>query len=169
MVKIILAKIEDLDRIKEIAEACASSMIGKNIFQWNESYPSKKVFSKDIENNNLYVSKHRGQIVGCIMICTYMDDVYKEVKWITKNEKNIYLHRLAVHPDFQGKGIGRLLMDFAEEYAKKNQFKSVRLDTFSKNKRNNKFYRTRKYIQLDNVFFPNQSEHPFHCYEKIII
>ena len=60
-------------------------------------------------------------------------------------------------------------MDFAEEYAKKNQFKTVRLDTFSQNKRNNKFYKSREYIKLGDVFFPMQSKYPFHCYEKIIL
>ena len=81
---------------------------------------------------------------------------------------NIYIHRLAVHPDYQKKGIGKSLMTFAEEYAKINDFKSIRLDTFSKNIRNNKFYKSRNYNQLGNVFFPMQSEYPFHCYEKII-
>ncbi len=119
MIKITLAKIGDLDRIKEIAEACAVNMISKNIFQWNENYPSKKVFKSDIQNNSLYVSSFKNLIVGCIMLSSYKDDVYKNVKWITKDDKNLYLHRLAVHPDFQGKGVGRLLMDFAEEYAKK--------------------------------------------------
>lgn len=51
---------------------------------------------------------------------------------------------------------------------KKNNYRSVRLDTFSKNKRNNKFYRSREYTQLDDVFFPLQSKYPFHCYEKTI-
>jgi hypothetical protein len=52
---------------------------------------------------------------------------------------------------------------------KKNQFKTVRLDTFSQNKRNNKFYKSREYVKLGDVFFPMQSEYPFHCYEKIIL
>ena len=30
--------------------------------------------------------------------------------------------RLAVHPDFQKKGIGKILMDFAEKYAKEKKF-----------------------------------------------
>ena len=66
------------------------------------------------------------------------------------------------------KGIGKSLMDFSEEYAQENGFKSVRLDTFSQNKRNNKFYKSRQYVKLSDVFFPMQSEFPFHCYEKII-
>ena len=59
-------------------------------------------------------------------------------------------------------------MDFAEEYAKLKGFKSARLDTCSQNKRNNKFYKTRQYVQLDDVFLQMQSKFPFHCYEKII-
>ena len=62
----------------------------------------------------------------------------------------------------------RKMMDYAEAYAKSKNHKSIRLDTFSKNHRNNKFYKLRGYIKLDDVFFPNQSEFPFHCYEKLI-
>jgi|TARA_B110000003_G_scaffold255917_1_gene273090 ribosomal protein S18 acetylase RimI-like enzyme len=168
MIKIELARTNELDRIKCIAEACAKDMINNNIFQWNENYPSKDVFKDDIENNSLYVCKSGSMVIGCIMLCSEKDKVYKDVNWLTKDYKNLYLHRLAVDPSFQKNGIGRLLMDFAEKYAKNNKYKSIRLDTFSKNKRNNKFYRSRKYVQLDDVFFPMQSEFPFHCYEKII-
>lgn len=168
MIKIELARTNELDRIKCIAEACAKDMINNNIFQWNENYPSKDVFKDDIENNSLYVCKSGSMVIGCIMLCSEKDKVYKDVNWLTKDYKNLYLHRLAVDPSFQKNGIGRLLMDFAEKYAKNNEYKSIRLDTFSKNKRNNKFYRSRKYVQLDDVFFPMQSEFPFHCYEKII-
>ena len=59
-------------------------------------------------------------------------------------------------------------MDFAEDYAKSNNYESVRLDTFSKNKRNNIFYENRGYIRLGNVYFPEQSRFPFYCFEKLI-
>ena len=132
------------------------------------TYPSKEAFKKDIEKNTLYVYKNKLRITGCISICADKDEEYEGVEWITKDFKNLYLHRLAVHPECQKKGIGRSLMDFAEEYAKLNGFKSVRLDTFSQNQRNNKFYKSRQYVQLGDVFFPMQSKFPFHCYEKII-
>ena len=168
MIKIELAEITDLDRIMEITKACAIDLISNNIFQWNENYPSKEAFKKDIEKKTLYVFKNKLQITGCISICADKDEEYEDVEWITKDFKNLYLHRLAVHPECQKKGIGRSLMDFAEEYAKLNGFKSVRLDTFSQNQRNNKFYKSRQYVQLGDVFFPMQSKFPFHCYEKII-
>ena len=168
MIKIELAKITDLNRIMEITRACAIDLISNNIFQWNEKYPSKEAFKKDIEKNTLYICKNKSRITGCISLCADKDEEYENVEWITEDFKNLYLHRLAVHPEYQKKGVGRSLMDFAEEYAKLNGFKSVRLDTFSQNPRNNKFYKSRNYVQLGDVFFPMQSEFPFHCYEKII-
>lgn len=168
MFKIELAKINDLDRVKKITSDCALEMISRKVFQWDENYPNIEIFKKDIDNQNLYVYREKSIVLGCIMLSLSKDEVYDNVKWLTKDEKNLYVHRLAVDPKYQKKGIGKLLMDFAEEYGLKNGLKSVRLDTFSKNDRNNKFYRSRNYIQLDDVYFPNQSEFPFHCYEKIL-
>ena len=163
------AIITDLDIVKKIAEACAIDMANYSIFQWNEKYPSRDVFKNDIETGALYVLEINKKIVGCIMLSDVKDDSYKDVKWLTKNFKNLYVHRLAVNPDYQKKGHGRRLMDFAESFAVENNFTSIRLDTFSLNHRNNKFYKSRGYTQLGNVFFPIQSDLPFHCYEKVLL
>ena len=163
-----LAIISDLDDIKKIAEACAIDMANYSIFQWNEQYPSREVFKKDIESGSLYVLEINKKVVGCIVLTDFKDSVYKDVKWLTKDSKNLYIHRLAVNPSFQKKGNGRKLMDFAESFAVENNFVSIRLDTFSLNHRNNKFYKSRGYTQLEDVFFPMQSEFPFHCYEKVL-
>ena len=168
MIKIELATQNELDRVKEIAEACAKNMIENNIFQWNDKYPSREIFKEDIKNKSLYVSKMNQKVVGCIMFSSLKDDVYKTVNWITKDEYNLYIHRLAVHPIFQKRGIARKMMDFAEDFAKSNNYISIRLDTFSQNPRNNKFYKSRGYNKLDDVYFPKQSEFPFHCYEKLV-
>ena len=52
--------------------------------------------------------------------------------------------------------------------AKEKKFASVRLDTFSVNKRNLKFYESRGYQRLEGIYFPKQSEFPFYCYELIL-
>jgi len=163
------AIITDLDIVKKIAEACAIDMANYSIFQWNEKYPSRDVFKNDIETGALYVIEINKKIVGCIMLSDVKDDSYKDVKWLTKDFKNLYVHRLAVNPDYQKKGHGRRLMDFAESFAVENNFTSIRLDTFSLNHRNNKFYKSRGYTQLGDVFFPIQSDLPFHCYEKVLL
>ena len=142
----------DLDVIKGIAEACAIDMASYSIFQWNEKYPSREVFKKDIESGSLYVLEIKKNVIGCIVLSDFKDDVYKDVKWLTKDSNNLYIHRLAVDPPFQKNGNGRKLMDFAESFAVENNFVSIRLDTFSLNHRNNKFYKSRGYTRLEDVF-----------------
>ncbi len=162
------AKILEIPDILLLSKACASYMISKGIYQWNEHYPSKEAFEKDIERKELYILEIDNELVGMIVISTFMDEEYLPIEWLTPNQNNNYIHRLAVHPDFQGKGYAQQLMDFAENDTKEKGFASVRLDTFSQNKRNQKFYETRGYQKLGDIFFPKQSKFPFHCYELVL-
>lgn len=163
-----IAKKEDLNSIKELTEACAVAMQDKGIFQWNEHYPSRETLAADIDKKELYVLEEDKNIPGTVVLTDYMDEEYIPIEWLTKSGNNLYIHRLATHPAKWGSGLGQQLMDFAEDFARENNFDSVRLDTFSQNKRNHKFYESRGYKRLGDIFFPKQSEHPFHCYELVL-
>jgi len=132
--------IADIDCVLGITKSCARHMIKQGVYQWNEQYPDRDSFVNDVKNNELYVYLEKEKVVGCISLCNEMDEVYMAVRWKTINLNSLYIHRLAVHPNFQKKGVGKALMDFAENFARKKDYESVRLDTFSKNKRNLKFY-----------------------------
>ncbi len=162
------ASILDLEQLYALTKSCAKDMIENGIFQWNENYPSKEVLKKDIKLQQIWKLYESNKIIGIIVLTEIEDKEYEKVKWLTKNYKNLYIHRLAILPEFQGKGYAQKLMDFTENYAKENNFKSIRLDTFSKNKRNQLFYEKRNYTKLDKIYFSNQSEDPFYCYEKIL-
>jgi ribosomal protein S18 acetylase RimI-like enzyme len=162
-----IANIEDIDVLIEITKACTNDMIGNGIFQWNEHYPSKSVFNKDLDRKELHVLELMGKVIGCVAISSMMDKEYLLIDWLTENNKNLYVHRLAIHPDKQGKGYAQELMDFAEKLAIKKGCTSIRLDTFSQNSKNQKFYELRGYKRLGSVYFPQQSEFPFYCYELV--
>jgi len=161
------AEITDLQEIKSLTEACAEAMIQKGIYQWNEHYPSLEKLKKDILKEELYVLEKENKILGIIVITPVKDEEYIPIDWLSKTENNIYIHRLATHPDHWGQGFAQKLMDFAEDMAKQNNYESVRLDTFSQNSRNQQFYEARGYQRLGNIYFPKQSEHPFYCYELL--
>lgn len=161
------AVLEDIDKLVEITKACAAEMVLNNIYQWNEFYPNKQAFLRDIDCEELYVLEIDKNIIGCITISTFMDEEYGTISWLSASTNNIYIHRLAIHPTHQGKRYARHLMDYAEAYAKNKCFTSVRLDTFSQNPRNIKFYELRGYKRLGEIYFPKQSEHPFFCYELV--
>lgn len=162
------AKLSEIDKITTITQACATKMIDENIFQWNDQYPNKEAFLRDIQRNELYVFLHDLEIIGCIAISSFKDPEYDEVAWLTKETAHYYIHRLAIDPAFQGNGFAKNLMDFAENLAREANITSIRLDTFSQNDRNNRFYEARGYTRLGNIYFPKQSNHPFHCYELIL-
>ncbi len=157
--------VKDIDRIIDITKTCAKTMVQQGIYQWNEHYPNSTAFENDVLRGELYVLENQKELIGCIVISTLMDDEYVPISWLTENHNNIYIHRLAIHPDYQGQGCAQQLMAFAEGLAKKNGHPSIRLDTFSKNLRNQKFYEKRGYKRLGDIFFPKQSVYPFYCYE----
>ncbi len=158
----------DLDEIKSLTEACAIAMQEKGIYQWNEHYPSLEKLEADIGKAELFILMEEEKILGIIVLTDLIDEEYVPIQWLTESRNNLYVHRLATHPSVWGKGYGQQLMDFAENFARENKFKSVRLDTFSQNKRNQQFYEARGYQKLGDIFFPKQSEHPFHCYELVL-
>ena len=102
-----LAQKSDLDRVLQITRLCAREMESRKVFQWNEHYPDKASFINDIENEELFVYCVSEKLVACISLCNKMDEIYKPVNWKTFNKNNLYVHRLAVHPDFQKMGIGK--------------------------------------------------------------
>jgi len=162
------AKISEIPDILAICKACAAHMISNGIYQWNEHYPSAEAFEKDIERDELYVLELNEKVIGTVVISTRIDAEYVPVKWLTSTTNSVYIHRLSIDPNLQGKGYAQQLMDFAENHARENDFDSVRLDTFSQNKRNQRFYEKRGYQRLEDILYPKQSEHPFHCYELVL-
>lgn len=162
------AQLDEVDVLKKITEACAEDMKLNGIFQWNKDYPSLKVIKQDVAENNVYVYLKENSIVGCVMLSHVMDSFYNDISWLTPDKNQLYVHRLAVHPQHQKKGIARALMDFGENMALERGCLSIRLDTFSKNTRNNRFYKARNYQQVGILYFKQKSPYPFYCFEKLL-
>jgi ribosomal protein S18 acetylase RimI-like enzyme len=166
--KIEKAILSDIEQLLSITKSCAKFMIENGIFQWNELYPSKEVLLNDIALTQLWKLVEDNLIIGLVVFTEIEDKEYINVQWLSKNSTSLYIHRLAVHPKFQGKGYAQKLINFGENYAISNGYKSMRLDTFSQNKRNLQFYEKQQYKRLESIYFPKQSEHPFYCYEKLL-
>ena len=64
--------------------------------------PDLAILTKDVEAETVYVYVQEKGIVGCVMFSTTMDDFYRDIVANPKH-KQLYVHRLAVHPEQQGK------------------------------------------------------------------
>ncbi len=101
------ASLKDLNEIKNLTEACAENLQQQNIFQWNEDYPTRERLENDIKREELFVYEHEKRIIAIIVLTPEMDEVYRNISWLTETGNNLYVHRLATHPDFWGQGYAR--------------------------------------------------------------
>ena len=129
------ASIADIEDIMFLIEQCIQSMESQGIYQWDDSYPTAEIFADDIKSNSLFVFEDGGSCMGIISLNENQAPEYQELIWENENGKILVIHRLAVNPGRQKQGIGRRLMDFAEDYAADQGYASIRLDAYSGNPR----------------------------------
>lgn len=76
---------------------------------------SRRFFEQKVDGGRLYVYVCNGEVVGIIdVIVDYEPD-------------SVYVAFLAVKKEYRGRGIGKSLMNFAEDLAKKNGKRYVKL------------------------------------------
>lgn len=139
----------------------------ENILQWTESYPNIEIVIQNIDNKELYELSNEAEIFGVICLNVYQYPEYETVDWKAETEEALIIHRLAISPIFQNKGLAKILMTFAEEYALKAGFKSIRLDAYSGNEKALRIYEGLNYKKRGEVNFLGRKI-PFFCYEKIL-
>lgn len=153
----------DLTAVLELCAACTEYMEQSGISQWDACYPNREVFERDIAQGALFVAQADGKVIGCIVRNTYQDEEYAEIPWQYTEGKIAVIHRLMVLPAWQGAGVSRALLTFAEESAAREGYAAVRLDYFTRNPRAIGFYRKCGYQQRGTVRFRKGE---FLCAEK---
>ena len=113
--EILQAKPDDLIEILFLIRQCVKDMNLKGMKHWNSSYPGTEDISKDLSNEAIYLVKDKGICLGMVTINEVQPDDYKDIKWSDNNSKVLYMKRMAVHPYWQGKGIGKMLVEFTED------------------------------------------------------
>lgn len=159
------AIIQEKHIIMKLINNAINDMDAKGIYQWDDIYPDEKVIEMDLNREELHVVLDNGIIKGIIVLNEFQDEEYKEVEWQYKSERQLMVHRLCVHPQFQGMGIARQLMKYAEEYGKASGYEAIRLDSFTGNKRACKLYESLGYKIAGMVNFRKGS---FLCLEKFL-
>ena len=166
--KIRLATEKDLLEIMTMYASCVKEMQNKNIYQWDEQYPNSKIIKKDIANNTYYILKKKNIIIAGITIDEIQSPIYNTIKWKDKSGLFLVVHRLGISGNYWGQGIGKKLMSYAEEMVIEKKFKSIRLDTYSKNPIALNFYKSLGYEEMGKIDLKPDKD-KYHCFEKIIL
>ncbi|AKG35993.1 GNAT family N-acetyltransferase [Paenibacillus durus] len=160
-------RIEELEQIMALIAECVRVMQEGGSDQWDESYPNAEIITEDIERGTLYVYEEAGAPAGILVLDENQAEQYKEIKWVQTEGPNLIMHRLAVHPRVQGKGIARRLIACAENFAVERGYKSIRMDTYAKNTKALELYRRLGYEVRGEVSFPGRTAN-FPVLEKIL-
>ena len=137
--------------------------------QWDEVYPNPAVFERDVELAQLWIAEAEGearlQVAGVAAITTEQDPNYVNVGWDV-TELAIVVHRLAVDPAFQGRGVAAALMRQAEEVARERGIAVLRVDTNSENQATQRLFPKLGYVFAGETGFSFRPGLRFLCYEK---
>ena len=124
------ATVHDVAAIEAIVQAAYSPYIARI---GRKPGPMLEDYRQRVEAGGVHVLKNAGRVQGFIVLL--------------ETDGALLLDNLAVAPEAQGLGFGRLLMDFAEQHAIDAGFAAIRLYTNEAMTENITLYTRRGYVE----------------------
>lgn len=92
-------------------------------------YPAEDTAADAVGEGSLYVAVKDGKVAGSMILKHRPEPGYDTVRW----KQELPYDKVAVHPDYSGQGIAGMMIEFAEELARQQGMKSLRLDATENN------------------------------------
>ena len=156
--EILLATEEDREEILALYEM----QKGREFCPWTEEYPSNETIDFDFSRDALYVLKKEGKIMAAISL-EEDEEVDNLPYWDDSLRPEGELARLAVLPEEQSKGYGRIMLQHGMDELKRRGYKGIR---FLVNRYNTKAIRCYEVFGFRIVGECHMFEQDFFCYEK---
>jgi len=143
-IKIVNTTKDDLDTIFWLFEQ-AMEMQGKNDYKvWDGI--DKIALQKDIDEKVQYKIVN-GDDILCIFSIQFNDPFI----WRDRDRDDaIYLHRIVVNPNFRGQKQFQKVLDWAKQFARQNDLKFVRMDTWAENLKIIEYYKSYGFEFIEN-------------------
>lgn len=135
-------------------------------------YPTHKEAANGVANDNLYVAKISGKIVGSIILNHEPEPAFNKAKWkINADYSNIFVvHTFVVHPAYLKNGIGMNLVTFAVQHCIHERAKSIRLDVYEHNMPAIRLYEKCgfEYVDTVDLGLGKYGLNHFRLYERVL-
>ena len=162
-----LATYDDVSGIMEMVKALIPILHAAGNLQWDERYPNPQVFEQDIALGHLWVATIEEKIAGVVATTMEQYPEYVQAGWdIT--DPALVVHRLAVSPEFQGKGIAAALLRHTEAVALSLNLRRVLADTNSQNQIMRHLLPKLGYVFSGEITLEFRPGMCFLCYERIL-
>lgn len=98
-------------------------------------YPTRATAQAALDAKDLFVLEDAGKLLGAARINKAQVDSYAEGAWefSARDEEVCVLHTLVVSPSTSGKGYGKKLVKFYEDYVLSHGCPELRMDTNARN------------------------------------
>jgi GNAT superfamily N-acetyltransferase len=159
------ARPNELEELHAILTAAGLDMEARwGLSHWVPAYPLSLLQTAADAGRVYSVRRADSRIVGTFTLGRDAADYVPAEAWSA--DPAMYVTQLAVHPDYQGVGIGRSCMQWIEGNAKREGLRSVRLDASAAHEALLRFYRGQGYEERAQFWF--RGTHLV-CFEKILV
>ena len=157
-----------LDEMCMLIDACKRDLIAQGLYQWDENYPNREFFREAIERGYGYTLHSQGQLAGLVVLDERQFHAWRKIAWEKAGKRVLVIHSLAIHPDFQGQGLGRALLEACEDWARRNGYDTIRLDVFNENLTAIQLYRRFGYRYQGTLTIASKppGHQEYDCYQK---
>lgn len=136
------ARGDEASAVLNLWQMSARWLNAKGIYQWRPEYfQIEKVMRFLNDGSEVYLAELDSQYVGTYVITWSDPHIWRELDCSEAG----YIHKFAVNRDYQGLGIGGLLLKSAEEQIKLKGKTLIRLDCMADNARLNQYYEEHGY------------------------
>ncbi len=161
------AKTTDLERVVSLYRACTRKMNREGLDNWNPAYPGKSTFLQDIRQESLFIMESGEPLMAAVTLNREEPPEYNGLSWEVTGTNILVVHRLAVNPQFRGKGYAKQFMAWAEQLASRQHAESIHMDVYTVNTPARKLYEKLGYRELETFRFPG-FEVPYVGLEKVL-
>lgn len=135
-------------------------------------HPTDEMIMGYIQSNAMYYGLLDGQIVCALGLTLSQGEDYHEACWEQElnDDQVAVVHLLCVNPRYQHRGIGRKAMELAEELARKEGKKALRLDALACNAPAHRLYESLGFQKRGTAhwFADNVGWTDFYLFERIL-
>ena len=165
-----LAKEKEIYKILEIYNDIIDYEKNNIIYTgWEkDEYPNLSTIKNAIINNEMYVYED-DVIYGSVILNSKMPKEYNNIKWkVQASQKEVLIiHTLSIDPKFKNQGLGKYMIQLILEFAKTNNYKTIRLETSENNVPAYRLYEKMgfEYIEKIDIVYGKIVYHNMKCYE----
>jgi GNAT superfamily N-acetyltransferase len=145
------ADVSDLVSLHIAASRQLTAQYGKG--PWSGGVTEKGVLFA-MRNSTVYVARHRGRLMATLTLSTKKPWAIDK-KYFAASQRPLYLVGMAVSPDAQRQGVGRLCINEACRIARKWPGDAIRLDAWDAEAGAGEFYRKCGFREVGRATYRN--------------